>query len=390
VRLDVQLFEPVGGAAPPVSAATGFGSFSGGAATGTDFVWPEVGIVQFRPRVGDGDYLGAGDVSGVLSQRVGRFVPDHFAVAFNTPLFGTACGPGGYTYTGESFHYATAPVLTAIAQSVQNTTTLNYRGDYRKLGTGTLPVPRSYTASQALDLSGLPLPNVDPVVVEVGPGVVELRFSGGTGLAFDRGTPVAPFNADVRLSIDVIDTDGAAAPGNPQTFGAPAGIAFDAGGEIRYGRLRFVNAVGSELVNLAVPLRAEYFAGAGIGFVTNLDDSCTTGVTLALSNFTENLALGETCSLDIGAPGNSNIGCAAAGPLPQQFAEPPQNGDFNLTLAAPGAGDTGSVTIESTVPDWLRFDWDAAAAGDESPSGQAAFGLYGGNGRQIYLREIYN
>ena len=45
--------------------------------------------------------------------------------------------------------------------------------------------------------------------------------------------------------------------------------------------------------------------------------------------------------------------------------------------------------ISSVVPDFLRFDWNAAAAGDENPSGQAAFGLYGGVARQIYLREIY-
>jgi hypothetical protein len=44
----------------------------------------------------------------------------------------------------------------------------------------------------------------------------------------------------------------------------------------------------------------------------------------------------------------------------------------------------------ATVPDHLKFDWDAAAAGDEHPSGLATFGLYGGESRQIYLRETFN
>jgi MSHA biogenesis protein MshQ len=65
------------------------------------------------------------------------------------------------------------------------------------------------------------------------------------------------------------------------------------------------------------------------------------------------------------------------------------NGNFNLNLAAPGVGNTGGVTVTATVPDWLRFDWNAAALGEENPSGQATFGLFGGNARQIYLREIY-
>ena len=58
VRLDVNLFAPAGGNAPPVAAATGFGAFAGGAATGTDFTWPEVGIMQLDPGVADNDHLG--------------------------------------------------------------------------------------------------------------------------------------------------------------------------------------------------------------------------------------------------------------------------------------------------------------------------------------------
>jgi MSHA biogenesis protein MshQ len=64
-------------------------------------------------------------------------------------------------------------------------------------------------------------------------------------------------------------------------------------------------------------------------------------------------------------------------------------GDKILTLAAPGATKTGSVTITSTLPDWLRFDWNVAAPGEENPAGQATFGLYSGDSQQIYIREVY-
>jgi len=75
--------------------------------------------------------------------------------------------------------------------------------------------------------------------------------------------------------------------------------------------------------------------------------------------------------------------------LAERFRSPPQTGDFNLRLAAPGAGNNGSVRIDATVPSWLRFDWDAASPGDENPWGHAAFGLYKGEAGQIYLREVY-
>jgi MSHA biogenesis protein MshQ len=92
---------------------------------------------------------------------------------------------------------------------------------------------------------------------------------------------------------------------------------------------------------------------------------------------------------DSGSPGGSGVGCAAAAPVPQRYKQPPAAGDFNLRLAAPGAGNSGSVLINGTVPAWLRHDWDTATSGDENPSGQATFGIFGGETRQIYTREIY-
>jgi MSHA biogenesis protein MshQ len=389
VRLDVELVAPVGGASPGIGAVTGFGAFAAGTATGFDFTWSEVGIMQLRPGIGDSDYLGAGDVSGSLSENIGRFVPNQFALAFNTPVLETQCTVGSFTYTGESFNYLIAPQITATAQSAGGSTTLNYTGSFFKMTTASL-ANRSYASSTGvLDTSGLPAAAVDPAVTETGPGIATLDFGGGTGMSYSRSVMEAPFDANISLSIDVLDADGIAALGNPAVFGGAGGIAFSAGPEIRYGRVRFINGVGSELVDLPVPLLAEHYAGAGIGFVTNTADSCTTNVSLVLTNFTESLSSGDTCVLDTGAPGSSGAGCPAPAPIAQQFRAPPLTGDFNLTLAAPGPGETGSVRIDATVPSWLRFDWDAATPGDENPSGQAAFGLYKGDAGQIYLREVY-
>jgi hypothetical protein len=393
VRLGVQLFAPVGGANPPIGSTVGFGAFANGVATGTDFTWSEVGILRALPGVGDADYLTAGDVAGLLSERIGRFIPSRFAVALNAPTFLTACGVGGFTYQGQSFGYGTAPVITATAVAAGGTTTTNYTGAFFKLSNAWL-TGRSYTGGAGLDTSGLPATGVDPAIASVGPGIATLMFSSGTGIRFAKGAPQAPFDANMQLAINVIDADGVvavgAAPlGNPVTFGSPGGITFDAGQQIRYGRVRVGTAVGSERVDLPVPLRAEYYASDAAGFVPNVGDACTTNVSLAFSGYTENLNAGETCVRDSSAPGASGMGCTVPAPLVLRYTEPPLGGDFNLRLAAPGAGNQGSVVITATVPDFLRFDWDAGAAGDENPSGQATFGIFGGESRQIYTREIY-
>ena len=389
VRLDVNLIAPAGGASPAVTATTGFTGFAAGSATGTDFRWSEVGIVRLAPAIGDGDYLGAGDVIGNESGNVGRFVPDHFALALNFPLLDTQCDAGSFSYAGEAFGYVVQPEILATAEAADSAQTLNYTGAFFKMTTASLANRVYSSASGLLDTSGAPSDLVDPVVAEAEPGVASLLFSSGAGLNFDRTTLPSPFLADITLTIDVIDLDAVSASANPAVFGAAGGIGFSAGNEIRYGRLRFTNAVGSELVNLPVPLAAEYYAGPAIGFVANAADSCTTGVDLSFSGFTENLAAGETCVLDSGSPGASGAGCAVAATPLAQFTEPPLAGDFNLTLQAPGAGNNGSVQINANVPAWLRFDWDSGVAGDENPAGIATFGLFSGDASQIYLREVY-
>ena len=318
---------------------------------------------------------------------VGRFVPDHFAVALDAPMFQTACSAGGFTYVGQKFGYAVPPVITVTAQDASNNPTTFYTGSWWRITNASLTGKTYAAVTGALDASGTP--GTDPAIASSGNGVGTLTFDSGTGLFFSRAGVIAPFAANVSLSINVIDADGVAATANPVVFGAGAGIQFSTGSAIRYGRVRLSTAVGSELVDLPVAMLAEYYAGAASGFVVNTDDTCTGGVSLALSTYTKNLAAGETCVRDSGSPGASGIGCAPAAPLVERYHGPPSTGDFNLTLAAPGAGNNGSVQITATVPTWLQYDWNAATPGDENPSGEATFGVFGGQSKQIYSREIY-
>ena len=388
VTLTANLVAPAGGNAAALNNASAFGSFAGGSATGTSFNWPEVGVITLTPGVPN--YLGSGAVAGTASGDVGRFIPNNFAVALDTPVFGTACSSGGFSYLGQPLTYTVAPVATLTARSAGGTTTRNYTGAFLKLTNATLN-GRVYTptpASPALDASGLPSTSVDPAIADLGTGQATLTFSAGSGLLFNRAAAVAPFSANIALSINVIDADAVAAP-NPVTFGAGTGMSFSTGATQFYGRLALRGAVGSELLDLPVPLTTQYYLNTTQGFATNTLDNCTAAPAIAFSSYQLNLSAGKTCVRDSGSPGLSGSGCAVAAPASIAYKAAAAAGNFNLVLAAPGAGANGALTVTAVAPAWLQYLWNTSAGVNSSPSGMATFGVFPGETSRIYQREVY-
>jgi hypothetical protein len=361
------LVAPAGGRNGTANDGAIGGSFSSttpaGTFNGSSFYWDEVGAITLQASVGDGDYLGAGDVTGGASGTVGRFKPDNFDVSTNSPAFGAACGT--FTYLGQSFTYDTAPVFTVTARNAQNGTTQNYTeaGGWFKITNSTLQ-NRTYTPSSGtLDTSGLPSTGSDPAIGNLSAGTATLTFDSGSGLRFDRSTPVAPFDAEITLGIDVIDDDGVAYASNPAQVGAGSGIDFNGGKAMRFGRLIVENAHDSELLDLDVPLKTQYFNGT---YYVDITDICTSRTTDDL-NLTQN------------PPGLSTASIAA--PL-------------DLSFSAPGASNTGYIEIEVDLSDlsWLQFDWPADPIDgvyDDNPTGRATFGIYKGSNQIIYIREMY-
>jgi MSHA biogenesis protein MshQ len=345
----------------------------------------------------------------------GRFIPDNFNVAYTTaPVFGAVCGT--FTYVGTRFTYPTA-VMTVTARNgtnngLTNAPTVNYAGAYMKLsnaaGTSLNQAPYNtqggrYTrfdalgggATPALDTSGLPATTADPAIGAFSGGSGTLTFGSGTGLAFTRSTttPSAPFNADIALALNVIDTDAVAFAGNPAAFGtatAGGGVAFSGGKGMRFGRLAIRNANGSQLVALPVPLETQYWNGTA--FITNDADNCTTIATnnVAMSNFTNNLAACETANTAVSAftKGRSTLTLAAPGSG--------NNGsvDLAVNLSAASSGTTCTTVGGGTVPAaganraYLQGNWTGGAY-DQNPSARATFGVYKGSDEVIFIRENF-
>lgn len=370
------------------------GSFSSGAATPTNLAWNEVGIITLTPSVADADYLGVGDVTGTTTGNVGRFYPDHFALSAGSITTRTdispACSPASaFTYMGEPFQAGFT--LTAKGPSPGNVTLQNYVNggtaatNFAKLATAT-PIPAGFGMAYLDGATNLTT-RVDSSLGITG------TWTGGelaatATLGFTRAaSPDGPYNA-MKVGIAPADSDGVTLSTFNMDVTAPAGNDHAEVGEtqIRYGRLRLSNAHGSELLALPIPISVQYWNGTL--FTTNTADSCTSlsNSNIGLGNYKNNLASGET----------------SVNPATISFA----SGIGTMSLAAPGAGNSGSVDVcvdlgtdpvggvtcsatASAGMSYLQGKWAPGTAWDNDPKVRATFGVYKNANEFIYLREMY-
>ena len=382
---------------PPIVAPTGF-TFNAGVATSSDISWGEVGIIKLSASIDDGNYLGTGDVTGTVSDGIGRFKPEDFLVE-NTrvPLFETACGAGRFSYVGQPFLHATKPGFTVTAQNASGITTRNYTGDWFKLKPETIPDP-VYSDAQVvpnITVTGLAKPAIDDLGLDdplLG-GEATVMFDGDTELTYDRTSPIEPFNASIDFSVQIKDEDDVRASEYP--FIIPL-VVFNNDSNMVYGRVRIGNALGSELLDLNIPVVVErYVAG---GFQLNADDACTdlTLTYMADPNPADALNVPDPgaapCVREaIAWPGDSGLACTV--PVATNvYVEPASanaalQGDYNVWLTAPGA--TGSLDLTTNgLFSWLMFDWNGDG-NDDQPRGRASFGGYRGDDLNIFIQEVY-
>jgi hypothetical protein len=334
----------------------------------------------------------------------GRFVPDRFEFAgANTPqlaTFGaTACGTRSFTYVGQLFWYASGmltPSATLNAVNAAGAVTTNYTLDIAlsKPAIGEAYADATAPAAGPLNAAGIASATLSP---GAGTGTYTAALAGTLSYTRSTTTPVNPFNAAITLTVTATDATDSAVSGNG-TIGTPAplvfngggtGIAFDAGRQIRYGRLRIGNASGSQLVPLRVPLELQYYnAGA---FATHTADTCTSlsGTNIELGTYTANLNACET-SVTVGgfssgrstvllsAPGNANSGSVVVmARLESSVAPGPLTCIAGVSTAVTGA-DKAHLQGNWTVPTFTQ-----------NPAGKATFGVYPGADEVIFIREVF-
>lgn len=163
--------------------------------------------------------------------------------------------------------------------------------------------------------------------------------------------------------------------------------------DMRFGRMRFSNVYGSELLDLSLPMEVQYWNwnASGGAFARNVLDSGTAlvnsgaGTTnFGLSNYRRALAAGETSLLPAAVVTFSN-------------------GAASMRLSRPGVGNSGSVRVCADLDAVAGSgDTTCAAAGlvankpylqggaafNIDPSADVTFGTYK-SGPVIYMREGY-
>ena len=358
VRLAATLVQPSGGSAPALNNAGSFGAFSGGAATGSNFNWPEVGIITLTPSLTDSDYLGTGNVGGTVSGNVGRFVPHHFDVAATA-----ACG--SFSYAGQAF----SATLTARNGLTTPTTTVNFDGS----GALSPVYAKAVTLSDggALSLGSLG-----------GNSIAAAAFTGGVA----AGSPSYGFTskgtAPQTLLLRATDSDGASSAGYTE-----------ANMPLRSGRLRLSNAFGSARAALQLPALAEYWSGNA--WVLNSADNCTllAAGSVLLSN--PRTPSGTTSTATSSASG---ITLASGSGLITLSAPTPSGSSLTLDLAINLGSSASDQSCNASHPastgaakPWLRsLNGSCAATADRDPAARVSFGVYSAESRKtVHVREIF-
>jgi MSHA biogenesis protein MshQ len=347
------------------------------------------------------------------ASQVGRFVPDHFSISaagatlVNRVL--SACAPAStFTYLGEETRLA----FTLEARNTAEAVTQNYTGVLAKLnpsstaayalggrsGTANLTpqITATYQSSAPAWLNGSLAVTSSPssnalnvIVARAAPAAVDNPSGPFTATSFG----INPVDADsVAMGTLDLDVDNNASNDHKNLSVTT---------ELRFGRLRLQNAIGSERLPLTVPIELQYWNGTG--FVTNTADSCTT---LQRSDL----------SLTFSPP--SNLSACETAVSAASIAFSSGLASSALTLNAPGVGNTGSLLLTANLGaasgsycnpgtfvaatsagrSYLLGRWDDSANADgnantnydDNPSARAAFGLYGGRPNSfIFQRENF-
>jgi hypothetical protein len=406
----------LGGAAPTIARA----SFSGGAARVTTLRYAEVGNVLIQASAANFlnspgvNVTGDSGMDGLAGGGyVGRFRPKQFALDTGAPPTLTnraaaACAPASsFTYLNESL------LLTfrLLAVNAQGATTQNYQGAYARqdLSAGNPTSAFGVGArSGTTDLSGRITSVYQGPTPAWANGVLDVNGASGVLAQVRRRTPddpdgpfgaaqfgIAPAEPD-GVPMNLLDLD---ADNNAANERKNLGVST----ELRFGRLRMQNAVGSEKLPLPVPIETQYWNGAG--FVTNAQDSCTRlpRSTVVLGSYTGTLdPAGGNCrtlvqqdpiaftngvgTITLAPPAVSgsvlltpNLGVAASG----SYCDNAASGEDPATAAA-------RSYLLGRWNNALDPDSDPGTAYDDNPTARAAFGLYGSQPSNfIYFRENY-
>lgn len=323
---------------------------------------------------------------------MGRFIPDHFAVA--NPVLTQGCVAGGFTYMNQPFG------LTAniVAQSSSNTTTQNYGGVFAK-GVVTTQAENGNNGTALGSRVSFAAPWSNGIAAYSAtqfarPITTTWDATWGPYDALAIGATVSDGDGVLLINRDMDQSNAACTADSAGTSnGTCPAVTLASGAKQRFGRLRMENAYGSELLALNVPIYAQYWNGRS--FDRNVLDTCTS---LAVANVNlvnyqggitaTNMGLSHVTAVAAFAAGASSVSLSRPSPTPTAMGSM----DIIINLGSAGAAmicppATAATLGTSAALPFLSGKWCAATAYDRDPSSRATFGVF--KSPLIYRRENY-
>ena len=358
----------------PVELRGAFGDFTGGTATGTDFAYDDVGILQLdaalAPRGGEkeGSYLGSGNVYAA-SVNVGRFFPDHFDVVATGPMGcvdGGGCPDSGTavpSLTIKTMAYSQQKFAVKVsAMGVANNVLRNYRlelandvtlSPYKVPNGGSTQVQNLPATSALAGTTTLLASTFD---AGVGNTSVSYNFPTAFSASSTAGTWPLPVSVYLRAT--------EAAGGDAVT--SKRALAVEGGVRVVLGRAYVPSKQGAADQSLFVPVTAQFygtFSGFN-GWYDSTADSASKFATTDVLLPCNNVVAGTTCTLTVRVD-PATTGAYAAGVA-------------IVKLAPPGVGSSGSVNMTIRTPTWLP-----------STVGVLTYGTVRSPSIYTYIREMY-
>lgn len=326
------------------------------------------------------DYVVVSDrTNGTTSLRVYKVTVSDGAAGTTEPTWPTTTGN---TISLDGVTYEDVGLLTSH-------TTTNYArnsGQFSKLASTDFTTIVDATE----DNSGLNVTNDAGGAASAGVVGATPAYNGNGSITFSLGngdfeltktiTPIAPFTADIDLSLNSFnDIDGISS-------GAVSAIYTPNGNTQRYGRVIGIDSMVTGTTNGTTAnyqLNIQHYDGSH--WITNNDDSETsiahTSGTPAITCADHDLTDSLDCTADI------NIADATI-----------TNTNNYFLVLNKNIGDDGGTAIytmnNNLIPSYLHFDWDGddsiEASNEDSPSASITFAppaYYHGNRRFIYWRE---
>jgi len=402
-------------------------TFTNGMATDSTVSYAEVGIISFSANLKDNSYLGADDVQG-HQPYVGRFTPAYFTQAveshgkLNAYHYDT-CNANTWVYSGQnrdrsginvgaiSYEQFLEPIITVTAFNLAGEITQNYtESGFMKLAASgiSIPMPIEDDAAPRLfpdvpdekvKISSNMVAGDDPIASDTN-GAVTYTFNELDHFVYEHSkhSKLKAFPASIPFIVtDVEDGDQIKLYSGSDTSITVTEKVITSGVEIRFGRWLLENSYGPETSPLPVTMFSQHFNGDNYddnNFINNAEESCLVpgiGTKVTSGNIGDvglNLWDYRLVDLDSGDGLSPNDTSAS-------FAEPTKSFSAGLyqwlLFSAPsvvGNNKQGSLELEYQVPPWLQYDWNNDTNFNNNPTAKLTFGIFRGNDRIIYQREI--